>query len=414
LLLELAKFKPYSTLKKYLKQFKILLSILLIIFSVILFGDEIPTDFKIFFYTLSNSMRKVLLFLLPMLIFPYMVTSIASMRSNAAYLVLGIIALIAVSNFTSIMIAYITGSIFIPHLGIGQLVNLGINEELSLLIDFNLTNPLNIESTIILSLIVGLLVGFSKHSPAIDSFFEKYLNLSRRFFESVFMPALPIYVLGTILKISHETDFAQLLPIFGKMILTILCIQLTYISFIFFIGSGLKLNKALQAFKNSLDAAIVGFSTMSSVVTMPVTLKAAEKNIKDAKVARITISTTVNCHAIGECISLPFIALTIYFISFGMLPDLSTYIHFAFFVAIAQFGGVAVPGGSIIIVLPFLSSYLNFSDEMTSLIIALSIFTDPIGTANNVLGNSAFAIIIYRIKNLIGKFKKQLTFRTQH
>jgi Na+/H+-dicarboxylate symporter len=170
----------------------------------------------------------------------------------------------------------------------------------------------------------------------------------------------------------------------------------------------------LQAFKNSLDAAIVGFSTMSSVVTMPVTLKAAEKNIKDAKVARITISTTVNCHAIGECISLPFIALTIYFISFGMLPDLSTYIHFAFFVAIAQFGGVAVPGGSIIIVLPFLSSYLNFSDEMTSLIIALSIFTDPIGTANNVLGNSAFAIIIYRIKNLIGKFKKQLTFRTQH
>jgi Na+/H+-dicarboxylate symporter len=78
-------------------------------------------------------------------------------------------------------------------------------------------------------------------------------------------------------------------------------------------------------------------------------------------------------------------------------------------VAVAQFSGVSVPGGSIIVILPFLTQYLGFTNEMCSMIIALSIFLDPVGTANNVLGNGAFAMIVYRAQDLVSKVRARVS-----
>lgn len=237
---------------------------------------------------------------------------------------------------------------------------------------------------------------------------EAYYLYSRKFLEKVFIPLLPLYMLGAILKITHEIDFVSLLPIFGDMILVIFIIQITYIGILFFIGSGGNFLQTITAIKNAIPAGIVGFSTMSSLTTMPVTLKAAEKNTQDPAISKITISTTVNCHDVGECISLPMIALMIIYMKTGAFPPFDAYLYFAFFVSLAQFSGVSVPGGSIIVMLPMLIQYLGFSDEMSSIIIAMSICTDPLGTANNVLGNSAFVMIISKLqKKLQFKSRKQ-------
>ena len=382
---------------EFLKRFKIIIMILAIIVFTIAFKESIPLMWKIHSYSLSHAMRKILMFLLPFLIFPFMTTSIIAMKSRGAYLVGGILAMVVISNFFSIMIPFFVGPLFIPHFGIEQLPHIPPAEDLRPLFDFTLNPLLGIEATMALALICGLAFGYYENKQ-VNAMLDTYVAYSRAFFKNIFIPTLPIYVLGTILKASHEASFEHLLPVFGNVIMLILLTQLSYISLLFFIGAGGDIVKTLSAIKNSLHAGIVGFSTMSSIVTMPVTLKAAEQNIDDETVARVVISTTVNCHDVGECISLPMMALAIYFIAYGIFPSTSAYITFALFAAVAQFGGVAVPGGSIVILLPFLSQYLGFTDDMSNMLIILSIFMDPLGTANNVLGNSAFAMVVYRVR----------------
>jgi Na+/H+-dicarboxylate symporter len=204
-----------------------------------------------------------------------------------------------------------------------------------------------------------------------------------------------------MLKITHEINFIILLPIFGNIICLVTLVQVIYIGFLFFIVCGGNWVYMRSAIKNSLSAGMVGFSSMSSIVTMPVTLKAAEKNTTNSEVTRITISTTVNCHDIGGCISLPMIALTIIYINSLTFPDFTTYIWFAILAAFFQFSSVSVPGGSVAIILPLLTKNLGFNNEMVSLLIALAICLDPIETANNVMGNSVFAIFIDKIFNKV-------------
>lgn len=394
---------------QFLKKFQTILTILVILFISLYFSDVIPTEIKASAYTLSNLLRKGLMFLLPFLIFPYMVTSIASMKTRGAFLVGGIMLMVTISNFVSIMIPYFVGTLALPILGFTKIASIGSIQELQPFFDVDLEPLIKMELAMFIALIIGLGIGLSG-TQKYDAFFERYMRYSQSFFEKIFIPLLPIYVVGTILKIVHETEFKSLLPIFGSVILIIAITQITYISFLYFIGAGRNFSRMLIAMKNTLQSSIVGFSTMSSVVTMPITLEAAEKNIEDPTVARVAITTTVNCHVIGECISLPMIALAIFFVINGHFPDLSTYFVFAAWVAIAQFSGVAVPGGSIVVILPFLIKYLGFSDEMCSMTIALSIFMDPIGTASNVFGNGAFAMIINRMFSFLSRTKERLGY----
>jgi Na+/H+-dicarboxylate symporter len=389
----------------FLSKFKVILLVLATIVLATTLNDVIPLPWKSFSYSISNSMRAILVFMLPLLIFPFMTTSIMAMKSKGAYLVVGIMLLVTFSNFISIMIPYFVSQVTIPHLGIGQMPRISGVEALQPMFVLALNPIMNIESTMALALISGLILGHYSN-PTIERLLERYTYAAQFFFQYIFIPALPIYVFGTIVKAAHEASLGQLIPVFGSVIMVIIATQLLYISFLFFLGAGCSFAKALSAIKNALPAGIIGFSTMSSIVTMPVTLKAAEKNIEDQTIARIAISTTVNCHDVGECISLPLLALTLYYIAYASFPSASIYIPFAFMAAVAQFSGVSVPGGSIVVLLPFLSHHLNFTAEMCSMLIVLSICMDPIGTANNVLGNSAFAMIIDRILRLLARFKR--------
>jgi Na+/H+-dicarboxylate symporter len=163
------------------------------------------------------------------------------------------------------------------------------------------------------------------------------------------------------------------------------------------IGSNFHYKLAKQRLLNSLEAFAIAFSTMSSLVTLPFTLKATEENLGSKDLARTFITSTVNNHAVGDCMGLAILALVVYYIFNGTLPSFEMYITFCFFFALAQFGAVSIPGGTVILMLPFLESGLDFNHDMTSLVVGIALFMDCIGTSGNVLANCAFALLLKKM-----------------
>jgi Na+/H+-dicarboxylate symporter len=371
--------------------------ILLIIIASLSFKDFIPFEWKVLAFTLSAILKKLFMFVLPLLIFPFIINSFFEIRAKGAYLAFCILLLTFISNTFSIMIAYFFGTQLIPFFGIEKIIQFDLKESISPIFDINLTPFLGVSEVMIIAAFMGMVLGcMNNYKKPLFKIILGYQKFSQTFFEKVFIPILPLYVLGSILKVTHETDFSALLQIFGNMIAVIVIVQFSYIIFLFFLGSGKGFNKTIACIKNALPSAIIGFSTMSSLVTMPVTLRNVEKNTDNARIAKLTVNMTVNCHDVGDCIAIPMMMLTIIYATTMSLPALSTYFWFALSVSFAQFSGVSIPGGSIIIICPFLVKFFGFSNEMLSLIIVLSILMDPLCTAKNVMGNNAFAMIINR------------------
>lgn len=387
----------------FLKRIQFLLLIGGVMFIALAFGDELPTDFKAFFYTASSLMREVLLFILPFLVLPFLLSSIILLKSRGLQLIMGILGLIFVSNMTAILAAYGLALPFMRWLHIPPTGTLGPQETLLTWATLDLPQFVTIEHTLIVGLLLGLILSARGVPPRLLESVECYRRLSEQFLSRVFIPLLPIYIFGVLLQVSYQSDFMGVFGTFGRVILLVAIIQVLYTLAVFLIGCGGDLARTSACIRRSLPAGFLGFSSMSSVVTMPVTLRAAEANLQDPLVARIAVTSTVNIHVLGDCLSLPILAVTVYLMHFGHLPPFETYLVFAFFLALAQFTAVSIPGGSIVVMTPFLISKLGYSAEMVGLITGLSIFFEPLGTAFNVMGNSGFALIIQRLLRLTDK-----------
>ena len=80
-----------------------------------------------------------------------------------------------------------------------------------------------------------------------------------------------------------------------------------------------------------------------------------------------------------------------------MPAGLDLYAGFIFMLGITMVAAPGVPGGAIMAALGLLASMLGFDETLQGLMIALYITMDSFGTACNVTGDGAIALIIDKI-----------------
>ena len=185
--------------------------------------------------------------------------------------------------------------------------------------------------------------------------------------------------------------------IYGSVLLVVISLQASYISLLYLVAAQFSTKQWWEYVKNVLPAALTGFSTMSSAAALPLSIIAAEQNLKNVELARAIAPASVNIHTLGSAIAMTTIAMAT-MITFDLpLPGVSTCLFFAAYYAVAKFAVAGVPGGAIFVAVPLLESQLGFTSEMSGVLTAVYMFFDPFGTAANVFGNGAFAIIFSKI-----------------
>ena len=142
-----------------------------------------------------------------------------------------------------------------------------------------------------------------------------------------------------------------------------------------------------------LPAYFTALGTSSSAATIPVTLKQTIKNGVKESIAGFVIPLCATIHMSGSTMKITACALTICLLT-GLPHDFSVFMNFILILAIMMVAAPGVPGGAIMAALAPLSSILGFNAEQQALMIALYIAMDPFGTACNVTGDGAIALIM--------------------
>lgn len=248
----------------------------------------------------------------------------------------------------------------------------------------------------LLGIVIGLIFSFIK-VPKITNLAQGMRHYVTVFLQKAFIPLLPLYVFGFILKMEYEGTLTILVKNSGHIFGLLCVLTIAYISMLYFIASGFRIRRCFELIRNMIPAGITGFSTMSSAATMPVTLEATEKNTGDEQFADLVIPTTVNIHLLGDALAIPIMALAVLSLSGMPLPTWEDYLLFTLYFCIAKFSVAGIPGGGIIVMLPILQKYLHLTPEMASLMTTIYIVQDPIFTSANVMGNGAFAILVRKI-----------------
>jgi Na+/H+-dicarboxylate symporter len=368
------------------------LILLALLCGVLVGGHLIPLEVKQHLLSISLLLKSILLLVLPFIIFIYIFSCLTSFEGNVFLFIGLLMAAVCFSNFLSTMIAYGLSQGGLPTIA-GDVF--AIKGHLDPAWSVSLPSLISNEWALCLGFASGVIFSFYPR-PWVIKLSEKGKTAATLFLDKFFIPLIPLFILGFLLKMESEGILWQLVktyfPILGLLIGFYAC----YILFLYWIAACYKIQTMFLYIRRMLPAGFTGFSAMSSAAAMPLTIKGAEANTGRPELVKAIIPATVSIHLIGDSIGIPILGIAI-LLTFGYpIPDFSTFIIFVGYFILAKFAIAAVPGGGIIVMLPVLEKHLGFTPDMLALITALYLLFDPFFTFTNVMGNGAFAVIVSR------------------
>ena len=274
--------------------------LLFVVLFSLLFGNYLPVEAKSFFYTISLLFKSGLVFVLPAIIFACIFSSLTEMKFKGAVTTLLVILFgICFSNFTSACVAFSLSKYLFSAGLTFPMVSTGAVTELSPLWNLNIqpliSNDKALFSGLLLSIALKLWVSQGERIGKVAvSMKEGSLFVLNR----VFIPIIPLFVLGFALKLQHDQILFHILSQYSLVLSLIVIILALYLGLLYWIGSGFSLRRFRTTVQNIAPSVISGFSTMSSMAALPLTLEAAEKNTKNPRLSRMVIPMTVNNHLV--------------------------------------------------------------------------------------------------------------------
>lgn len=368
-----------------------------IIAFVFLCGDYFNESLVRFFYTFSLIFKELLTFVLPFIIFSFVLTGILSFKRNAPAILALLVGSIFVSNCTIALLTYAVGVAIIPSIVHGLSVDgLQIAEGVQPYVHFTMSSLVSSGWALIASIFIGIVLSFVQ-MPAVENGVRIVKSLLEKFLNAYFIPLLPLYVFGFLLEVQYKGVFSSLFANYGKAFVLICVTQIVFLALYYLLAACGSLSRAIAYIKNAMPSYLTAFSTMSSTATIPVTIECAEKNGVNKPLAGLSMPIMANIHLVGDSISTPLLAMVTVMLFLGQFPDPITYMKFVLMFCSAMLAVSGIPGGGIIVMIPILVSQLCFNEQMVSIIITLYLLLDSFGTAANVMGDGALGIIMNKL-----------------
>ena len=188
-----------------------------------------------------------------------------------------------------------------------------------------------------------------------------------------------------------------IVSVFARVIVIIFVLHIFILLYQYCIAGLVAKKNPFRLLYNMLPAYMTALGTSSSAATIPVTHRQTLKNGVSDGVAGFCIPLCATIHMSGSAMKVTACALTICLLE-GLPVDFPYFLHFVLMLGIVMVAAPGVPGGAIMAALAPLSSILGFSDDQQALMIALYIAMDSFGTACNVTGDGAIALIVDRLR----------------
>ena len=258
--------------------------------------------------------------------------------------------------------------------------------------------PLNIMTALVLSFTVGL--GLTRLQDdtlrrAVGGFKEIVVMAIQR----VILPLLPIYIFGIFFNMAHSGQVFQVLLVFAKIIGVIFAMHVVLLLAQYAVAGAVSGKNPLRLLSNMLPAYFTALGTQSSAATIPVTLRQTVQNGVQPEVAGFVVPLCATIHLSGSTLKIVACALALMTMQ-GMDYSFGQVAGFICMLGVTMVAAPGVPGGAIMAALGVLASMLGFSETDQALMIALYIAMDSFGTACNVTGDGALALIVDRVKRL--------------
>lgn len=352
--------------------------------------------------SLRHIFGQIIFFLVPLVIVGFITPAIVRLGQNASKILIIAVALAYLSSVGAAIFSMMSGYLVIPNLSIAtEAEKLRTLPEMVFRLDIP---PLfNVMSALITALFFGVGIAWTK-SETLGKIFSELERIMSWLVMKVLIPILPFFVGLSFMGLAYEGSLTLHLPIFVTMVALVIVGHFIWLAVLYGIGGIISRRNPSQIFRYYTPAYLTAVGTMSSAATLPVALNCARRSpVLSKTMVEFMVPLGATVHLCGSVLTEVFFCMTISLLLYGTLPSLGTMLLFSILLGVFAVGAPGVPGGTVVASLGIVTGVLGFDQTGVALLIAIFALQDSFGTACNVTGDGALALILDGIFNRNGE-----------
>lgn len=360
----------------------------------IIFGLFSPEWTVRIFNTFNSLFGEFLGFTIPLIIVGLVIPAIADIGSKAGKMLIVTVLIAYASTLFAGFSSYLTGVTLFPSMidSGAEMQTMNEIQDPAPFFTISIEPLMGVMTALVLAFVTGLCLAVTQHEVLMKAAhgFEEIMTMT---IKKAIIPMLPVYIFGIFLNMTYVGEVFVILTVFIKIIGVIFALHLAVMLIQFSIAGGFAGKNPFRMFINMMPAYLTALGTQSSAATIPVTLEQTRKNGVSEDVSGFVIPLCATIHLSGSTLKIVACALALMIMQ-GIPYDFGMFAGFICMLGVTMIAAPGVPGGAIMAALGVLQTMLGFDQETQALMIALYIAMDSFGTACNVTGDGAIAVII--------------------
>lgn len=382
------------------KKYGILPWIILAIVLGLVCGGFFPEPLSRVFYTYNDIFSQFLSFAVPLIIIGLVIPAIGELGRGAGKW-LGLTASLAYIStlFAGFLTMFAALLVFPSMLHSDTFSDVNASEETltttSGYFTIEINPPFGVMTALVLAFLVGIGLSIVPRGVLRRGFLE-FREIITALISRVIIPLLPLHIFGIFLNLSSSGEAARVITTLLAVVVLVLVLEVIILGTQFGLAGAVAKRNPFKALWIMKDAYFTALGTSSSAATIPVTLRQTLKNGVREPVANFVVPLCATIHLAGSASKITAFAMAIVFTQ-GLDVTTGQWAGFIFMLGIVMVAAPGVPGGAIMAAVGILQTMLGFDEQQVALMIATYIALDAFGTATNVTGDGAIALVMDKV-----------------
>ena len=342
----------------------------------------------------GSTFSQFIKFFVPFIVIGLVTPAIAETGKGAGKLLLITMGIAYVSTISAGAFAFGVSKAAFPHIISGTLSELSATRAFPAFFVLEIPPLMGITTALAMAFIFGLAM-VALDSPYLKHTFDEVRNVVTLTIRKMFLPLLPFYIMAVIADITASGKLAAVGGGCVTIMVTALCVTTAVLLIQYTIAGVITGRNPFKALWNMVPAYLTGWGCCSSAATLPVTLRQTRKNGVSDKITDLVIPLCANVHLAGSMANMVVYTAGFIVLGGGAIA-LGNYVEFMFMLSIIAVASPGIPGGVVLASATIAETALGFSPERYALVIATYMALDGMGTACNLTGDGAIALIVDR------------------
>lgn len=361
-----------------------------------LIGNFTPAPVIRALNTFKDIFAQLVRFLVPLIIIGLVTPAIADTGRAAGRMLLVTVGIAYASTvFAGFFSFFVSKSLFPLYISGGLDAATGVTASFPAYFNIAIPPIADIMTCLAFSFLVGLGITACKADDVMKVALQ-FRDIVIWAIGGFFVPLLPFYVMSVIADTAACGRLSAIAGPCVKLMVSCLAITLVLLLIQYAVAGAVARRNPLKSLWNMMPAYLMGFGSCSSAATLPVTLRQTMKNGVSEDTANLVIPLCANIHMTGSMSNMVAYAIGLIVLA-GEPVSLAAFTEYIFMISVIAVASPGIPGGVVLASATVAETALGFSPERYAIMIAIYMALDGMGTACNLTGDGAIALVVDRI-----------------